>query len=223
MIKLEKTEIHGFEPAIRGMRNPMNSWDRSDSRPGLYGDEFQYSPGYLIGPKDLDLAMNLAKAGPEHAKYRRMIVVWVDITAPIFLWKEFDVYKVGTVRNSCSTMHTIHVKEFVADDFSASLEDYDGLSQSEQLLCIQADQVFYNLLDVLEKLRVKYNESKNPRLWRHIIELLPESYNMRSTVMLNYEVLHAIYHQRRNHKLEEWHDFCDWIKTLPYSEVITCD
>lgn len=223
MIKFEKMEIHGLEPAIRGMRNPMNSWDRSDSKPGLYGDEFQYSPGYLVGPKDLDLALKLAKAGPEHAKYRRMIALWVDITAPIFWWKEFDVYKVGTVRNSCSTMHKIHVKEFVADDFSMSLEDYDGLSQSEQLLCMQADQVFYKLLDVLENLRVKYNETKNPRLWRRIIELLPESYNMRSTIMLNYEVLHNMHHQRRNHKLKEWHDFCDWIKTLPYSEVITCD
>lgn len=217
MIKFEKTEIHGLEPAIRGMRNPMNSWDRSDSRPGLYGDEFQYSTGYLVGPKDLDLAIKLAKAGTEHAKYRRVIAVWVDITAPIFWWKEFDTYKVGTVRSSCSTMHKIHVKEFVADDFSVDLTDYG------EDIDYYANQAFYTLLGVLEDLRVKYNESKNPRLWRRIIELLPESYNMRSTIMLNYEVLHAIYHQRRNHKLKEWHEFCDWIKTLPYSEVITCE
>lgn len=223
MIVIEDVYINGWAPTIKGLRNPMNSWDKSDSHYGISGDGFEYDPGYIIGKNDHELMMRLARSGSEHAKYRRMIAVWFDITAPIFFWKEFDTYKVGTVRNSCSTMHKIHVKEFVADDFSVSLADYDGLSQSEQLLCIQADQVFYKLLDVLEKLRVKYNETKNPRLWRYIIELLPESYNMRSTIMLNYEVLHNIYHQRRNHKLKEWHDFCEWIKTLPYSEVITCD
>lgn len=420
MIKFEKTEIHGLEPAIRGMRNPLNSWNRSDSRPGLYGDEFQYSPGYLIGPKDLDLAMKLAKAGPEHSKYRRMIVVWVDITAPTYVWHEIDTYKVGTVRNSCSFMHKGVSEPFTINDFSigndaiyailGDLEkkryilhfpyetdefkiytaengrtyrvyrngrvvreafDYtdsygtgrtrhfeeadpimyqtnsgycviklsgrggghmllhrmvaelfcnkpDGATQvnhidgdkgnncaenlewvtpkenvqkahdlglyenlnslhrkylvwkstsrvitpdkrmgfstditsglsindlakkygvtyeqaanakytiehSETEESFQEAYVWETVLSYLNGLRELYIETKDDKVFQDIRRLLPQSYNQKSTMMFNYEVLAKIYRERRNHRLDEWRAFCDWIKTLPYSEVITCD
>ena len=222
MIKLENTEIVGWEAAIRGMRNPKNSWDRSDSRfveDGEYHDicgnsgptNIQVTDTenyYEIGLNDLDLMKRLAAGGPVHAKYRRMIIVYVDITAPLYWWKEFDTYKVGTVANSCSTMHKIADKEFTIDDFSVNhLTD----------LSIEG---FMALVTYLNTLRDRYNLDKNKEDWWQMIQLLPSSYNQKRTVMLNYEVLAGIYPMRKNHKLDEWQEFCQWIEQLPYSELI---
>lgn len=228
MIKLEQTQIVGLEPATRGMRNPMNSWDKSDSYVGLYGDEWSYDPGYIIGDNDRELMAKLAKGGPVHAKYRRMIVVYVDITAPLYWWKEFDTYKVGTVANSCSTMHKIHSKEFTIDDFSHEhigvtipAEKNDGEEVHQNLWEVTLDKV----IDALNNARMQYNNTTDPELkkayWWQMIQLLPSSYNQKRTIMLNYEVLNNIYHSRSNHKLDEWHAFCEWIKSLPYSWIIT--
>lgn len=217
MIKIENVEVQGWEAAIRGMRNPMNSWDRSDSKwifdreittPGDNIDVNRYR--YKIGSNDHSLMMRLAKAGTEHAKYRRMIVVYVDITAPLYWWKEFDTYKVGTVANSCSTMHKIHSKGFTIDDFS-----------HEHM--IGSMSVLNKVIDCLNYNRDKFIETKDKRFWWQMIQLLPSSYNQRRTLMLNYETLANIYHQRKNHKLDEWREFCQWIKTLPYSEIITLE
>jgi hypothetical protein len=206
MIKIEKVETFGWEAAIRGMRNPKNSWDRIDS-------EWKDNE-YELGQNDHKLASALAKGGPVHAKYRRMITVYADITAPLFWWKEFDTYKVGTVANSCSTMHKIHAKEFTVDDFSFDITKYDSYTRR----CID------DTLNVLNKARVLFLELGDKAYWRYMIELLPSSYNQKRTVMLNYEVLHNIYFSPRyNHKLKEWRDFCEWIKTLPYSELIVSD
>lgn len=210
MIKIEKTEVVGWEPAIRGMRNPKNSWDRSDSGHEFIeydanGDEC-FAADITIGPNDHKLMMNLAKGGPVHAKYRRMITVYVDITAPLYWWKEFDTYKVGTVANSCSTMHKIHSEPISTDDFSLEYVK----------LCPAGEEYFKEL----ENLRVKYNETGNKKYWYALIQLLPSSYNQKRTIMLNYEVLAGIYPMRRNHKLDEWHDFCRWIESLPYSEIM---
>lgn len=213
MIKIENVEVHGFQPAIRGMRNPKNSWDRSDS---YWHDIKNYNdcdPGeqfreYRIGENDYSLMMRLAKAGSEHAKYRRMIVVYVDITAPLYWWKEADTYKIGTVSNSCSTMHKIHSKEFTIDDFS-----HEHMTGSMSVLNKVIDCLNYN--------RDKFIEIKDKRFWWQMIQLLPSSYNQRRTLMLNYETLANIYRQRKNHKLDEWREFCQWIKNLPYSEIIT--
>lgn len=201
MIKIENVEVQGWESAIRGMRNPLNSWDRIDS----YGA----SNRYVVGPNDHDLMTRLAKAGPEHAKYRRMIVVYVDITAPLYWWKEFDTYKVGTVANSCSTMHKIAEKEFTLEDFS-----HEHLNSWSMFYLKEA-------VHALNINREIYIDSKDKELWWQMIQLLPSSYNQRRTVMLNYETLANIYRQRKNHKLDEWREFCQWIKTLPYSEIIT--
>lgn len=232
MIKFERTEVFGFEHAIRGMRNPMNSWRKSDSgHEMLYvdqnGDE-NYAADITIGPNDLDLMKRLRNAGTDHRKYLRMIVVYVDITAPLYWWKEFDTYKVGTVANSCSTMHKIYAKKFTLDDFSA-----------EHLYSDELD-FFKELISHLNGARELYLESKKKEDWWQMIQLLPSSYNQKRTVMLNYEVLANIYKSRKNHKLDEWAEtklvgdcpanmypnkftigFCDWIKTLPYSELIT--
>ena len=252
MIKFEKTEVVGWEPAIRGMRNPMNSWDKNDSYEcKSYAEEGDckgcsryYSctgaenSGVILGPNDLKLMMKLRNAGPDHRKFMRMIVVYVDITAPLYWWKEFDTYKVGTVANSCSTMHKIHAKEFTVDDFNHEHlidgEDfmYDLMSPSAHLC---------STIGMLNRSRDKYLETKDKKYWWQMIQLLPSSYNQKRTVMLNYEVLANIYKSRKNHKLDEWkeHDylskedlsyentfekhagFCDWIRTLPYSELIT--
>lgn len=204
MLKIENEEVVGLEHAIRGMRNPMNSWDKSDS-------DFEWE--YKIGPNDLDLMNRLVKAGTDHSKFMRMITVYCDITAPIYWWKEYDTYKVGTVANSTSTMHKIHAKEFTLDDFS-----YEHISRS-------AMSVMLVIIDELNKHRVEYNNTKDKEMWYSMIQLLPESYNQKRTVMLNYQVLRNIYHSRKNHKLDEWHTFCDWIESLPYSQLITysCD
>ena len=199
MIKIENIEVNGFEAAIRGARNPMNSWDRMDS---CYNNgEFE------IGENDYKLLKNLTIAGPEHRKWNRMVTVTMDITAPLYWWKEYDTYKVGTVANSCSTMHKIQAKKFEMSDFS--VEHLRSLG------------VMHEVIDELNFYRDKFNKDKKKEDWWEMIQLLPTSYNQKRTVHLNYEVLGTIYHQRRHHKLDEWHVFCDTIKTLPYSEFIT--
>lgn len=234
MLKIENTEVIGWEAAIRGMRNPKNSWEKSDSfcKPStenccgchnynkcayifeLTGKPYQGT----VGPKDLDLMTRLRNAGTDHRKFMRMIAVYLDITAPLYWWKEFDTYKVGTVANSCSTMHKIADKEFTLDDFSHEHLGYSCCTENE----------FDNPMNTLEQViivlngcRDKYIATNNKFWWWQLIQLLPSSYNQRRTIMLNYEVLANIYKSRRNHKLDEWHTFCDWIETLPYSELIT--
>lgn len=224
MLKIEKVETVGWEAAIRGMRNPMNSWKKSDSffcgspeccftddecNPGCAG----YGQGFNLGEADFDLMIRLRNAGTDHRKFMRMITVYVDITAPLYWWKEFDTYKVGTVANSCSTMHKIAAKEFTLDDFS------------HEHLFPTAKKNLESTIDILNGYRDQYSVDTNPELkkeyWWQMIQLLPSSYNQKRTVMLNYEVLANIYKSRRNHKLDEWHTFCDWIEDLPYSELIT--
>ena len=201
MIKIENIDVYGFETAIRGARNPMNSWDRMDS---CYNNgEFE------IGENDYKLLKNLTIAGPEHRKWNRMVTVTMDITAPLYWWKEYDTYKVGTVANSCSTMHKIQAKKFEISDFS--VEHLDEL----------AFETFKMVIDELNLDRKAFNETKDKQYWWNMIQLLPTSYNQKRTVHLNYEVLGTMYHQRRHHKLTEWVEFCDIIKTLPYSEFIT--
>lgn len=251
MIKIEKTEVVGFETAIRGMRNPKNSWEKSDSKycseydnPPIEGS-CQYCPYdnicnksetamqqmYLVENNDLDLMTRLRNAGTDHRKFMRMITVYLDIMAPLYWWKEFDTYKVGTVANSCSTMHKIADKEFTLEDFSCEhLIDYDLYS------CDEVDgpvingaphigcgglQLINLAINVLNYYRGKYLETKDKKYWWQMIQLLPSSYNQKRTVMLNYEVLANMYKSRRNHKLDEWHTLCDWIESLPYSELIT--
>ena len=199
MIKIENVDVYGFEAAIRGARNPMNSWDRMDS---CYNNgEFE------IGENDYKLLKNLTIAGPEHRKWNRMVTVTMDITAPLYFLKEWDTYKVGTVANSCSTMHRIQAKKFEISDFSV-----------EHLRSLR---VMHEVIDELNFYRDKFNKDKKKEDWWEMIQLLPTSYNQKRTVHLNYEVLGTIYHQRRHHKLDEWVEFCDTIKTLPYSEFIT--
>ena len=213
MIRIENVEVVGWEPAIRGMRNPKNSWHLSDS-----GYETEYDEGgwdaefFKVGEKDLDLMNRLAKGGPVHAKYRRMIVVYADITCHHTWWAEFDTYKVGTVRNSCSKMHKIHVKEFVRDDFS-----HEGIDECGG----RTVEVFEIVKDELERLRKLFNETQKKKYWRAIIELLPMGFNIKATVMMSYEVLANIYRWRDHHKVFEWSEVCRWIESLPYSEVIT--
>lgn len=271
MIKIENTEVLGWEAAIRGMRNPMNSWEKSDTYffRGTYVQDGKLKADYvngngeiatdenltgpmIIGPNDHKLMMNLAKAGSVDAKYRRMIVVYADITAPLYWWKEFDTYKVSTVANSCSTMHKIHSKEFTLGDFSCEylltgeefgdtaeelwdagafhvehddnpyafldVEGIKGWYEAEY-----AKDVLLKTIDALNHYREKFLETKDKKYWWQLIQLLPSSYNQRRTVMLNYEVLAGIYPKRKDHKLDCWHSFCDWIKSLPYSEIITLE
>lgn len=221
MIKFENTEVLGWESAIRGMRNPMNSWEKSDSVkcyanancPGICRNNMS---GMHIGSNDLDLMTRLRNAGTDHRKFMRMITVYVDITAPLYWWKEFDTYKVGTVANSCSTMHKIHAKEFTLDDFSnehllGKAVQYNGYVPTSVLECT---------IGALNEFRELYLETKDKKYWWQMIQLLPSSYNQRRTVMLNYEVLANIYKSRKNHKLDEWRMFCDWILTLPYGSLL---
>lgn len=221
MIDIEYHEVFGFESAIRGMRNPLNSWDKSDS----YWDYPEYPDRFVIGPNDLDLMKRLAKAGSSHRKYLRMITVYVDITAPLYWWKEFDTYKVGTVANSCSTMHKIHGKEFLLEDFSTehlTRGSIDALTHTIE--CLNDARDWYLKWDYMqEKDKVNFDPAIKCKkdLWWQLIQLLPSSYNQKRTVMLNYEVLANMYHDRKNHKLDEWVNFCKWIETLPYSELIT--
>ena len=238
MIKIENTEVMGWEHAIRGMRNPLNSWDKMDShkcdcendvlvklpggtaykvrcamynsgdRPARYCAN-KAKTNFCIGRNDHDLMMRLAKAGAEHAKYRRMIVVYADVTAPRYWWAEYDTYKVGTVANSCSTMHKIAAKEFTPEDFST--EHLVGKSFA----------ALKDTLDVMNLEREHYLATKDKDCWWQMIQLLPQSYNQKRTIMLNYEVLANIYRQRKGHKLDEWRKFCEWEEQLPYSELIT--
>lgn len=278
MIKFENTEVMGWKAAIRGMRNPMNSWEKSDSlfnighhgamdidtlvpyRTGydINGEEYaayaDWTGDYAIGKNDLDLMKRLRNAGTDHRKFMRMITVYVDITAPLYWWKEFDTYKVGTVANSCSTMHKIHAKEFDRGDFSHdhiplgsdAYSDAWDIKHSGMFFCVnEEDEIYWSSEDILDytimalnHYRKLYLETKDKKYWWQMIQLLPSSYNQKRTVMMNYEVLANIYKSRKNHKLDEWclhgdlgdgtarpHDyapgFCDWIKTLPYSELIT--
>lgn len=232
MIKITNTEIMGWEHAIRGMRNPLNSWDKSDSlkckEVGCDStclicthdtcDNFAMKSIVKVGNNDLDLMNRLVKAGTDHRKYMRMITVYADITAPLYWWKEYDTYKVGTVANSCSTMHKIHDKEFTLDDFSHEhLLDYQNMSWGDTVPLA----LLNHIIDVLNYYRSEYLRTKDKRHWWQIIQLLPSSYNQKRTVMLNYEVLANIYKSRRNHKLDEWRELCKWIESLPYSEIIT--
>lgn len=224
MIKITNTDVVGFENAIRGMRNPMNSWDKSDSKYDIQNcDDCVHKSDYSVchnspiykcfdtkvGDNDLDLMRRLAKAGTDHRKFMRMIVVYADITAPLYWWKEADTYKVGTVRNSCSTMHKIMEKEFTLDDFS-----------HEHLLESGFNNCLLYVIQCLNTWRELYLNTKDKKYWWQIIQILPSSYNQKATLMLNYEVLANMYHSRKSHKLDEWHTFCDWVETLPYSELI---
>lgn len=256
MLKIEKTEVVGFEAAIRGMRNPKNSWEKSDSKycseydhPPIEGS-CQYCPYdsmcnksekamqqmYLVESNDLDLMNRLRNAGTDHRKFMRMIVVYLDITAPLYWWKEFDTYKVGTVANSCSTMHKIADKEFTLDDFSHEHlfkeDDVGGMYYSataeEEFTSTDVLKVIIEALNVYRKtyMAVKADtvsdyDHMSKEYWWQLIQLLPSSYNQKRTVMLNYEVLANIYKSRKDHKLDEWHTLCDWIESLPYSELIT--
>lgn len=251
MIKIENSEVLGWEHAIRGMRNPLNSWSMSDSGygcPNIYGSKCSscndmgeeccnYNHNYCIGENDLDLMKRLVNAGTDHRKFMRMIVVYADIVAPMYWWKEFDTYKVGTVRNSCSTMHKIQAKEFDRGDFShdnipkgsdAYSDTWDFIT-SKMFFCINEEEGYYlsseNILDLnikaLNHYRKQFIETKDKKYWWQMIQLLPSSYNQRATVMLNYEVLSNMYHSRKNHKLDEWKTFCRWVETLPHSELIT--
>lgn len=234
MLKIENAEIMGWEHAIRGMRNPKNSWVKSDSGvcathgpahcadcvyTDCHADDVEISTKYILGSNDLNLMTTLRNAGTDHRKFMRMITVYLDITAPLYWWKEFDTYKVGTVANSCSTMHKIADKEFTLEDFSC-----EHLSEP-------AISILKNTVEALNQARDLYlgcngfkhqwGDWEKKHYWWQMIQLLPSSYNQRRTVMLNYEVLANIYKSRRNHKLDEWHTFCDWIESLPYSELIT--
>lgn len=248
MLKIEKTEVVGWEAAIRGMRNPMNSWDQSDSficreEAEMTNEErkakcnkcprdtttcgiYDKDPHFIIGPNDLDLIMKLRAAGIDHRKFMRMIEVYVDITAPLYWWKEFDTYKVGTVANSCSTMHKIAAKEFTLEDFSH--EHLLDVTTSKDNGSVYLDGikhtsrgVLLNLIDCLNHFRKLYLKTKDKKYWWQMIQLLPTSYNQKRTIMLSYEVLANIYKSRRHHKLDEWHTLCDWIEGLPYSKMIT--
>ena len=221
MIKFENTETLGWDNAIRGMRNPLNSWEKSDS----YWECTDYSPEeerdfyeYKIVPNDHNLMKHLRNAGTDHRKFMRMITVYVDITAPLYWWKEFDTYKVGTVANSCSTMHKIQAKEFTLEDFS--YEHLEWTDAPEE--CYEAGDILSLTIKMLNVNRHRYLETKNKKYWWQMIQLLPSSYNQKRTVMLNYEVLANIYKSRKNHKLDEWSiGFMKWIESLPYSELIT--
>lgn len=246
MIDIKDVQIVGWESAIRGMRNPLNSWSKSDSEFGVLHDDrpslvevkndtvwFDY-----IGPNDQNLMKRLHDAGTDHRKFMRMLVVYVDITAPLYWWKEFDTYKVGTVANSCSTMHTIHRKEFEISDFSFDhlindwydLDHADCVIKSEPDSNGQGPSYYFDphallevLISMLNKARELYLQTKDKKYWWQMIQLLPSSYNQKRTVMLNYEVLANIYKSRKNHKLDEWRDFCDWIKGLPLANMLIVD
>lgn len=235
MLKIENFEVMGWEHAIRGMRNPMNSWEKSDSGycvqdlsrdcHNCVHNHTNYPTcrcgGFDIGPNDYTLMKKLRDGGPVHAKYRRMITVYLDITAPLYWWKEFDTYKVGTVANSCSTMHKIHAKEFTIEDFSHECLLRTHLDSDESLFSGGYLEALYLIINELNIARQNYLETKDEKYWRQMIQLLPTSYNQKRTVMLNYEVLANIYESRKDHKLDEWHTFCHWIEELPYSELIT--
>ena len=213
MIKIDKTEVFGWDATIRGMRNPMNSWAKTDSDWEFVEDPSIINPNdevkFVLGPNDADLMRRLIKAGSDHRKFMRMIVVYTDIEAPLYWWKEYDTYKVGTVANSCSTMHKIHARDLTLDDFS-----HDKLNEYNRAIL----KVY---IDTINADRQRFVETKDKDSWYQMIQMLPSSYNQKRTVELNYEVLRNMYHSRKTHKLDEWHTFCDWIESLPYSWLIT--
>ena len=211
MIKIENVDVYGWEATIRGMRNPMNSWNLSDSLPG--------TDGFYVGEADLGLMKRLVSAGSDHGKFMRFIGVTVDITAPLYWWKEFDTYKVGTVANSCSTMHKIHAKEFTLDDFSHEHLTYYA---KDGELCRDWLDALEWLIDDLNLARELFLETKDKKWWWQMIQMLPSSYNQKRTVLLNYEVLRHMYKARKNHKLDCWRDFCKWVETLPYAKELIC-
>lgn len=261
MIKIENVEVVGWEHAIRGMRNPMNSWDKSDSgycggnehigclhcsiagskkhnqemisidARELYGvkpcGKKEFDGSFCIGHNDLDLMHRLRNAGTDHRKFMRMIVVYDDITAPLYWWKEYDTYKVGTVANSCSTMHKIHEKEFTLEDFSCEHLISEGLTNNEdgtiKTYNLQSDICLSVIITTLNTAREMYLKTKDKKYWWQMIQLLPSSYNQKRTVMLNYEVLANMYHSRKNHKLDEWRAFCKWVESLPYAKELICN
>ena len=208
-IRIDNVDVYGFEASIRGMRSPKNSWDKSDSRWSSPDENGTDEPMYIIGENDLKLMKTLAAAGQDHGKFLRMIHVQLDVTAPLYWWKEADQYKVGTVTDSCSTMHKIHSKEFTLDDFSHE-HLYSPLHDLKPTV------------DLLNVYRERFIETKDKEDWWQLIQLLPSSYNQRRTWDLNYAVLRNIYHARRNHKIDEWHTLCDWIETLPYAKDLIC-
>ena len=213
MINIELLEISGIGSAIKGMRNPMNSWDKCDSY-YIWPDDEEFH----IGPNDRDLMMRLRNAGTDHRKFMRMIVVYANITAPLYWWKEFETYKVGTVANSCSTMHKIADKEFTVDDFSYEHLGYDGRAILDDII----GYLNFYREKYIDKGLESWNELNSKKdIWWQMIQLLPSSYNQKRTVMMNYEVLANIYKSRKDHKLDEWRDFCKWVETLPHSELIT--
>lgn len=221
MIKIEHVETFGWETAVRGMRNPLNSWEKSDSL--SYEDDEGATIDYLynVGRKDKELMTTLVKAGTDHSKFMRMLGIAMDVVAPLYWWKEFDTYKVGTVANSCSTMHKIQAKEFTLDDFSHEhlIDEYweDGFWESEWLDDLRTT------IARLNRARNRFLKTKDKKYWWQMIQLLPSSYNQRRTVMLNYEVLRNQYHARKNHKLDEWHDYCKMLEVLPHSDLITME
>lgn len=225
MIKIEHTDTYGWEAAIRGMRNPMNSWDMSDTAFWSYPEE---GVAHKIGENDLKLMKNLSKAGNDHGKFLRMITVTVDITAPLYWWKEFDTYKVGTVANSCSTMHKIHAKEFTLDDFSHEHLTKGAIADVlEPIVSVlnNAREAYLNYEKFNEEAPDGWDEGITCKkdVWWQMIQLLPSSYNQKRTVQLNYQVLKAMYFARRNHKLDEWREFCAWCESLPYFKEICID
>lgn len=228
MIKIENIDVYGWEPAIRGMRNSMNSWNKSDSGvcathgparcvdcvyTDCHADDVEIGTKYILGPNDLNLMTTLCNAGADHSKFMRMIVVYLDITAPLYWWKEFDTYKVGTVVNSCSTMHKIHAKEFTLDDFSF---EHIGNKISTDVFNKCAEQI----IDCLNEARLCFLDSECKDWWWQMIQLLPSSYNQKRTVLLNYQVLKNMYFARKNHKLDEWRTFCEKVEKLPYFKEI---
>lgn len=226
MLKTENTLVYGWEPAIRGMRNAKNSWDKSDSYwtyvenpETLNTAPFQF----FVGENDLALMKSLEKGGSDHRKFMRMIVVYVDVTAPLYWWKEACTYRVGTTMNSCSTMHKIHERDLTIDDFSHEHLITQGVAILEEHIeaLNDARDTYVNFDETVANNDIDPELTCPKDVWWQMIQLLPSSYNQRRTWMLNYEVLHNIYHARKNHKLDEWHQFCDWIETLPYSELIT--
>ena len=229
MIKIEQVDVYGWESAIRGMRNPMNSWDKSDSRwvsnavRQFDEDGNQYretEQHFVIGANDLKLMQTLSKAGNDHGKFLRMITVTLDITAPLYWWKEFDTYKVGTVANSCSTMHKIHAKEFTLDDFSHEHLFDNVIGATGDVYVKHGLGMLEDVIFMLNAYRDEYLKTKDKRFWWQMIQLLPSSYNQKRTVQLNYQVLKAMYHARNQHKLDEWRSFCSWIETLPYAKEL---
>ena len=237
MIKIENVVLPSedqWNSIIMGARNPLNSWSRSDSGTCMgtlacHSCEKNRtsecnvtvkSGDFIVGPNDYDLMKRLRNAGTDHRKFMRMIAVYVDITAPLYWWKEFDTYKIGTVANSCSTMHKIHAKEFTLDDFSCE-HLFDGWTPDDGKAVPNSIEILRSVIDILNQYREIYLATKEKRYWWQMIQLLPSSYNQKRTVMLNYEVLCNMYKSRKDHKLDEWHTFCDWIEELPYSELIT--